>query len=154
VDEIVTVTSDEVANAIMLMLEIEKLVVEGAAATPLAALINNRLPQLKDKTVVSIVSGGNIDVNLLSRIIDQGLVFDGRVARIETVIQDRPGKLENLLTVFRQSGANILEVSHHRLSPRASIGQVGVSITIETRNKDHLEQIEQDLKEQNYTLSA
>jgi threonine dehydratase len=152
VDEIVTVTSDEVANAIMLMLEIEKLVVEGAAATPLAALINNRLPQLKGKTVVSIVSGGNIDVNLLSRIIDQGLVFDGRVARIETVIQDRPGNLENLLTIFRQSGANILEVSHHRLSPRASIGQVGVSITIETRNKDHLEQIEQDLKKQNYTL--
>ncbi len=117
-------------------------------------MINNRLPQLKDKTVVSVVSGGNIDINLLSRIIDQGLVFDGRVARIETVIQDRPGNLENLLTVFRQSGANILEVNHHRLSPRASIGQVGVSITIETRNKDHLDRIEQDLVRQNYTLLA
>lgn len=152
VDEVVTVSSDEVANAIMLMLEIEKLVVEGAAATPLAALINNRLPQLAGKTVVSIVSGGNIDVNLLSRIIDQGLAFDGRVARLETVVEDRPGNLEGLLTVFRQAGANILEVNHHRLSPRAPIGQVGVSITIETRDKAHLGEIEAALKSFGYPL--
>lgn len=152
VDEVVTVSSDEIANAIMLMLEIEKLVVEGAAAAPLAALINNRLPQLAGKTVVSIVSGGNIDVNLLSRIIDQGLAFDGRVARLETVIEDRPGNLEGLLTVFRQAGANILEVNHHRLSPRAPIGQVGVSITIETRDKLHLGEIEAALKNFGYLL--
>lgn len=152
VDEIVAVTSDEVANAIMLMLEIEKTVVEGAAATPLAALINNRLPQLKGKTVVSVVSGGNIDVNLLSKIIDQGLVFDSRVARYETVIQDRPGRLEQLLGVFRQSGANVLDVVHHRLSPRAPIGQVGVSVTVETRDKKHLDDITQALTAKKYTL--
>ena len=140
------------ANAIMLMLEIEKLVVEGAAATPLAALVNNRLPQLKGKTVVSVVSGGNIDVNLLSKIIDQGLVFDGRIGRIETVIQDKPGKLENLLTVFRIEGANILEVNHHRTSPDAPIGEVGVSVTVETRDRDHLDTIIEALKNGGYPI--
>jgi threonine dehydratase len=152
VDEVVAVTSDEIANAIMLMLEIEKLVIEGAAAAPLAALVNKRLPHLEGKHVVSIVSGGNIDVNMLSRVIDQGLSFDGRVARIGTVIQDRPGNLETLLTVFRQAGSNILEVHHHRLSPRAPIGQVGVSITVETRDKTHLRQIESALNEQGYPV--
>ena len=152
VDEVVSVTSNEVANAIMLMLEIEKLVVEGAAATPLAALINHRLPQLKGKKVASIVSGGNIDVNLLSKIIDQGLTFDGRVARLETVVQDRPGNLEALLTVFTQAGANVLEVNHHRLSPRAPIGQVGVSITVETRDQTHLGEIRQSLAAKGYSL--
>lgn len=152
VDEIVSVTSDEIANAIMLMLEIEKLVVEGAAATPLAALLNNRLPQLKGKTVVSIVSGGNIDVNLLSRIIDQGLAFDGRVARIQTVVQDRPGNLEQLLTIFRHKGANILEVHHHRLSPTAPIGQVGVTVTLETRDREHQKEIISALEQTNYPI--
>jgi threonine dehydratase len=152
VDEIVTVSSDEIANAIMLMLEIEKLVVEGAAAAPLAALINNRLPQLKGKTVVSIVSGGNIDVNLLSRIIDQGLAFDGRVAKLETMVQDRPGHLETLLTVFREQGANVLEITHHRLSPRAPIGQVGVSVTLETRDGEHLAKIKSVLEARSYHL--
>jgi len=152
VDDVVTVSSDEIANAIMLMLEIEKLVVEGAAATPLAALVNNRLPHLKGKTVVSVVSGGNIDVNLLSKIIDQGLVFDGRIGRIETVIQDKPGKLENLLTVFRIEGANILEVNHHRTLPDAPSGEVGVSVTVETRDRDHLDTIKQALTNDGYPI--
>ncbi len=152
VDEVVSVSSDEIANAIMLMLEIEKLVVEGAAATPLAALLNNRLPHLKGKTVVSVVSGGNIDVNLLSRIIDQGLSFDGRVARIQTVVQDRPGNLEQLLTTFRHQGANVLEVHHHRLSPTAPIGQVGVTVTVETRNRAHQEEIIQALQKNHYPI--
>ena len=138
----------------MLMLEIEKLVVEGAAATPLAALVNNRLPQLKGKTVVSVVSGGNIDVNLLSRIIEQGLAFDGRVSRVETVIRDRPGMLEALLSIFRHAGANVLEINHHRLSPNAPIGQVGVSITLETRDRSHLEEIETALVAGGYPIMS
>jgi len=154
VDEVVSVSADEIANAIMLMLEIEKLVVEGAAATPLAALVNNRLPQLKGKTVVSVVSGGNIDVNLLSRIIEQGLAFDGRVSRVETVIRDRPGMLEALLSIFRHAGANVLEINHHRLSPNAPIGQVGVSITLETRDRSHLEEIETALVAGGYPIMS
>ena len=152
VDEMVSISSDEIANAIMLMLEIEKLVVEGAAAAPLAALLNKKLPQLNGKTVVSVISGGNIDVNLLSRIIDRGLAFDGRVARIQTVVQDRPGNLEQLLTIFRHKGTNILEVHHHRLSPTAPVGQVGVTVTVETRNRAHQEDIIRALRESNYPI--
>ena len=152
VDEVVSVSSDEIANAIMLMLEIEKLVAEGAAATPLAALLNNRISGLEGKTVAAVISGGNIDVNLLSRIIDRGLAFDGRIARIETVVQDRPGHLEQLLTIFRLQGANILEVSHHRLSPRAPIGQVGVAVTLETRDAAHVQEITKALEDRQYPL--
>ena len=150
VDELVSVSADEIANSIMLMLEIEKMVVEGAAATPLAALVNRKLPSLEGKTVVSIISGGNIDVNLLSRIIDQGLAFDGRVARIRTVLRDKPGMLESLLGVFRAAGANVLEVNHERFSSAASIGQISVSVTLETRDKSHLGEIETALASQGY----
>ena len=88
----------------------------------------------------------------MSRIIDQGLAFDGRVARIQTVVQDRPGKLEQLLTTFRHQGANVLEVHHHRLSPTAPIGQVGVTVTVETRDRAHQEDIIRALQEGNYPI--
>lgn len=152
VDEVVSVTSDEIANAVMLMLEIEKLVVEGAAATTLAALVNRKLPGLGGKRVVSVISGGNMDVNLLSRIIERGLTFDGRVARIESVVPDRPGGLEQFLGVIRELGANVLEVHHHRFTSLAPIGQVGIAIVIETRDKSHLRQIEAALKEKSYEI--
>lgn len=150
VDDIVCVTSEEIANAIMLMLEIEKLVIEGAAAVTLAALLNNRVPQLRGKKVVSIISGGNIDVNLLSKIINRGLTFDGRIAKLDSVITDRPGELEQLLGIFREAGANILEVHHHRFSASAPIGQIGVSITIETRDQAHIDEITTLLEKRGY----
>ncbi len=150
VDEMVSVTSDEIANAIMLMLEIEKLVIEGAAAVPLAALLNRRVPQVSGKKVLSVISGGNIDVNLLSRIINRGLGFDGRIARFDTNIPDLPGALEALLGIFREAGANVLEVHHHRFSGSAPIGQIGVSITIETKDQLHIDEIGALLRERGY----
>ncbi len=150
VDDMVVVSSDEIANAIMLMMEIEKSVVEGAGAVPIAALLNNRLPSLKGKRVLSVISGGNIDVNLLSKIINHGLSFDGRIANLRTVIPDRPGGLEKLLGIFRESGANVLEVHHHRFSSDAPIGQVGVSITVETRNESHIDELKKVLAERGY----
>ncbi len=152
VDEIVSVSSDEIANAVMLMLEIEKLVIEGAAAVTLAALLNNRVPQLQGKKVVSIISGGNIDVNLVSKIINRGLTFDGRMVTLNSMIIDRPGALESLLGIFSEAGANILEVHHHRFSGSAPIGQIGVSITIETSDQDHIEQIKSLLDATGYSL--
>jgi len=152
VDEIVRVTSDEIANAVMLMLEIEKLVIEGAAAVTLAALLNNRVPQLQGKKVVSIISGGNIDVNLVSKIINRGLTFDGRMVTLNSMIIDRPGALESLLGTFSEAGANILEVHHHRFSGSAPIGQIGVSITIETRDREHIERIKSLLNGKGYSL--
>ena len=150
VDDIVCVSSDEIANAVMLMLEIEKLVIEGSAAVTLAALINNRLPQLRGKKVVSIISGGNIDVNLLSKIINRGMSFDGRIAKFDSKVMDRPGALETLLGIFRGSGANILEVHHHRFSGAAPIGQIGVSITVETRDKSHVDSLKAELAHHGY----
>lgn len=141
VDDLVTVSTDEIANAIMLMLEIEKLVIEGAAAVTLAALLNDRVPQVHGKRVLSVISGGNIDVNLLSKIINRGLAFDGRVAEFDTTIRDEPGALEMLLGIFRELGANVLEVDHHRFSSHAPMGQIQVSVTVETRNQAHIDQI-------------
>lgn len=150
VDDMVSVSSDEIANAIMLMLEIEKLVIEGAAAVTLAALLNHRVPGIKGKKVLSIISGGNIDVNLLARIINRGLSFDGRVAALNVNIRDEPGSLEQLLGIFREMGANVLEVQHHRFFGNAPIGEIGVSITIETRNREHIEEIKALLSERGY----
>lgn len=154
VDDMVSVTSDETANAIMLMLEIEKTVIEGAAAVTLAALLNNRLPHLAGKKVVSVISGGNIDINFLAKIINRGLTFDGRIVKLDSVILDRPGALEEMLGVFRQSGANVLEVSHHRYASDAPIGQIDVSITVETRDKSHIEELKTLLAARGYPVKA
>ncbi|HIG39110.1 MAG: threonine ammonia-lyase [bacterium] len=151
VDDIVTVSSDEIANAIMLMLEIEKTVIEGAAAVTLAALLNHRLPWLHGKRVLSVISGGNIDVNVLSKIINRGLSHDGRIVKLESIIADRPGALETLLGIFRESGANVLEVHHHRFSGQAPVGQIGISITVETRNQHHIDQLKALLNTRGYS---
>ena len=150
VDDMVTVSTDEIANAIMLMLEIEKLVIEGAAAVTLAALLNGRVDGIGGKTVLSVLSGGNIDVNLLSKIINRGLAFDGRVAQLDTTIRDEPGALEKLLGIFREQGANVLEIQHHRFSSSAPIGQIRVSVTAETRNQEHIDEIQTMLAQRGY----
>ena len=153
VDDMISVTSDEIANAIMLTMEIEKIVIEGAAAVTVAALLNQRLPSLQDgsgKKILSILSGGNIDVNLLSRIINRGMAFDGRVFEFELVINDRPGSLESILGIFRESGANVVEVHHHRFASHASIGQIAVSITVETRDQTHIDQLRAIIQDRGY----
>ncbi|MEX0942381.1 MAG: threonine ammonia-lyase [Pseudomonadales bacterium] len=152
VDDMVSVTSDEIANAIMLMLEIEKYVVEASGAVPLAALVNQRVTEIEGKKVLCIVSGGNIDVNVLSKIINRGLAFDGRITKLETVIPDRPGALEKILGTFRESGANVLEIHHHRFSSDAPIGQIGISITIETRDTPHIQEIKSVLLDRGYKV--
>lgn len=154
VDDIVSVSSDEIANAIMLMLEIEKIIIEGAAAVTLAALVNQKLPDLLGKKTVSLLTGGNIDVNVLSKIINRGLTFEGRIARLDSVIRDRPGALEKLLGIFREAGANILEVNHHRFSSDTPIGQIRVSVTMETRDHAHVTQIRKLLEERDYQVTG
>ncbi|MFN3235668.1 MAG: threonine ammonia-lyase [Pseudomonadales bacterium] len=154
VDHLVAVSSDEIANAIMLMLEIEKTVVEASAAVTIAALLNDRVPELKGKKTLSIISGGNIDVNMLAKIINRGLSFDGRVVRLSSVIADRPGGLEELLGIYRELGANVLEVQHHRFSSQAPVGQIGVSVTVETRNQAHIDEINETLQHRGYPTTA
>ena len=140
VDEIVTVNEREIANAVLLLLEIEKTVAEGAAAVPLAALVNKKIP-VTGKNVGLVVSGGNIDMNLISRIIETGLVQDGRLSRFAIVISDRPGSLARLAQRVADLGANILQITHSRSFGQMAIGETEVELILETAGPEHLERI-------------
>jgi len=150
VDEMVTVTEDEIANAILLLLEIEKITVEGAGAVTLAALLNRKVPDQDGKRILCVLSGGNIDVNILARIIARGLAFDGRTMRLTVVLQDVPGALMDVLKVFYENGANVLDVDHHHYMPSEHFGQISVSFTLETRDREHIDQIRKSLDASGY----
>ena len=140
VDEIVTVSEGEIANAVLMLLEIEKTVAEGAAATPLAALVNRKV-SLSGKNVGLIVSGGNIDMNLMARIIEKGLIQDGRLTRLSVVISDRPGSLARLAQQLAALGANILQINQTRGFGQTVIGETAVELTLEITGREHLETI-------------
>jgi threonine dehydratase len=151
VDEIVTVTEGEIANAVLLLLEIEKTVAEGAAAAPLAALINKKV-NLIGKNVALIVSGGNIDVNLISRIIEKGLIQDGRLSRFSVVIRDRPGNLARLSQRLADLDANILQIGQSRGFGRIAIDQTVVELVIETGGLDHVQRIRSELSKDGFQV--
>ena len=134
VDDIILVDEEEIAASIMLLLEIEKTLVEGAGAAPLAALTYRDLP-LKDKRVVLLLSGGNIDINILSRIIERGLIKDGRMVRLRIEMLDHPGQLAVISTVIAKQRANVLEVYHNRSFMNAPMGKTFLDITLETKEK-------------------
>jgi len=138
VDDVVTVSEEELANAILLLLEIEKTVVEGAGAAPLAALLNRPLG-LAGASVVLVLSGGNIDVTMLSRIIDRGLVKDGRLVRLRVMLRDRPGELARLTAAIAEARANILHIEHDRAFSHAAIGETDVELTLETSGRAQIE---------------
>ncbi len=140
VDEIVTVGEEELANAILLLLEIEKTVVEGAGAAPLAALVNRPLG-LRGARVALVLSGGNIDVTMLSRIIERGLVKDGRLVRVGVVLRDRPGALARLTALVAEDRANILHIEHDRAFSPTAIGDTEVELTLETSGRDHVDRV-------------
>lgn len=140
VDQIITVDDEEISWAILMMLERSKLVVEGAGAVGLAALIHNRC-SLAGKRVAVVLSGGNIDVNVISMIIERGLVKAGRYLRLRTLVTDKPGSLQKLLSVLADSGANVISIVHDRIKPNVPIKQAEVDITLETRNARHIEEI-------------
>jgi threonine dehydratase len=153
VDDIVTVDEEEIANAILLLLEREKTVVEGAGAVPVAALLHDRIPSARGKRVAMVLSGGNIDVNVLSRVIERGLVKDGRRIRLVVRVQDRPGFLARLMATVAELGANVVEVYHHRaFATGAAVYETEVELTLETRGHDHMEGILRALKETGYQL--
>ena len=140
VDEVVTVDDEEIAEAILALLEQEKTVAEGAGAAPLAALLHRELGVV-DRTVVLVIGGGNIDVNLLSRIIDRGLAKSGRIMLTRVTLPDRPGSLAQLLAIIAEHEANILRVDHERNAARLDLGQASVEIQAETRGFEHVAQI-------------
>jgi threonine dehydratase len=151
VDEIVTVSEGELARAILLLLENEKTVVEGAAAATLAALLNRPL-QLKGQTVVLLLSGGNIDVNVIARVIEKGLVQEGRLARISLIVTDRPGALARVSTLIANQGANIQEIVHTRGFSRAEIGESEITLTLETFGTAHIAEVLTALRAEGYQV--
>ena len=148
-DRVVTVAEEEIANAILLLLEIEKTVVEGAGAVPLAALANRRVA-LEGRTVALVISGGNIDVNVIARIIERGLVKDGRLVRLRVRLRDRPGALARLTALVAEARANVLRIEHDRAFSRAPVGDTEVELTLETSGPPQIEAIKRHLAEAGY----
>jgi threonine dehydratase len=151
VDDIVLVSEDSIAMAILLFLERKKLVVEGAGAVPLAALIENK-ERFKGKRIVLVVSGGNIDFTLIDRIIRKGLVSSGRIGTFDVIVRDMPGSLHALTGLIASNGGNILNVVHDRFAEDVSIGKAKLVFTIETRGRSHLDEIIYNLAEEGYEL--
>ncbi len=152
VDEVVSVTEDDIALAILRMVELEKTVVEGAAATPLAAMMSGRLPKLRGKKVVLVVCGGNIDPAILSRVIEKGLVHDGRLTRFTAVISDRPGGLARLAGVIAASGASIKDITHDRAFSGPDVSAVHAVCTVETRDRNHVRELHRALRKNDFPL--
>ncbi len=149
VDSIVTVNEEEIANAVLMLSERAKLIVEGAGAVPLAALLNEKLPY-QGKNLVVILSGGNIDVNTLAQIIERGLVQAGRRIKINTQLEDKPGQLHQLLGVLAELGANIVNIYHHRGKMGIELGVAEVELDLETRDLEHTQRIYKYLNEKGY----
>jgi threonine dehydratase len=152
VDDIVAVSEDEIAHAVHVLLEHQKLVAEGAGATPLAAVLSGKLPLSASDITVLVLSGGNIDVNLVERIIARGLVTDGRLARLAVTLPDRPGNLARLTRIVAQAGANVLDVSHRRAHADISVRDVGIALQLETRGRDHVTAIIDELRHAGVTV--
>ena len=151
VDQLVTVSDDEIANAVLMMIETDKSVVEGAGAAPLAALLHNRVG-LRGKTTVLIVSGGNIDVNVLSRIIDRGLVKTGRLVRLRVTVKDRPGSLADITAHMARLEANVLHVYHDRAFAHARLDETSVEFALELRGAGHAQEVVRELDKAGYQV--
>ena len=146
VDEIVTVNDDEISTAILALIEQHKLIAEGAGAVAVAAALFNKVP-IKGKKAICLVSGGNIDVTILSRVIGRGLQKSGRSYTMTIELVDKPGQLQHVSEIIASTGANVVSVHHERVSHTADINGCYLRLEMETRNQDHIDQIQ-------YTLTA
>ena len=151
VDELVLVDEEEIAEAILLLLEQEKTVAEGAGAVGLAALMHERLP-VQGKRVAVVLSGGNIDVNLMARIIDRGLVKTGRLARFELSVPDEAGTLARIAQAVAVTRANILEINHDRTFSGGELGETTIELVLETFGFDHVDQVRASLSSAGYRV--
>lgn len=151
VDDIVTVSEDEICAAILQLLEKEKVVAEGAGATSVAAVMFNKVP-VKGKKVVCIVSGGNIDVTILNRVVERGLAKSGRIAIVNVELDDKPGKLVEVASVIAKAGANITNVYHDRNSDSEKVNSCILRVICETRNQEHVAAINNALRESGFKL--
>jgi threonine dehydratase len=151
VDEMIAVGEDEIASAILMLMERKRIVVEGAGATPLAALLSKRW-KTRAKKIVLLISGGNIDFHLLDRILEKGLAQTGRLVRMSILLRDVPGALAKLTALVGQHRANILHIIHERAARDIPIGFSKVILMLETRGPDHIQEIKRGLGSERYSL--
>lgn len=153
VDDIITVTDDEIASAILTLMEKQKLVTEGAGALSVAAAMYNKLP-IQGKKTVCILSGGNIDVNIISRVINRGLLNSGRLSHLTIELLDKPGQLRDVSSIIAQYGANVIRVRHNQGGSNTDINDCFLKISLETRNQEHFEQIQKALIAKGYKITS
>ena len=151
VDEIVTVDDDEIAQAILLLMERGKMVAEGAGATAVAAIMSRKF-DVSGK-VVAVISGGNIDVTMISRIIEKGLLRAGRVSKLRILMQDRPGQLEQVSRLIAGAGANVMAVHHDRTDVDLDIRDAILEITMETQDREHAQRVIKALREAGFKVN-
>lgn len=151
VDEVVTVTDDEISTAILTLIERQKLIAEGAGAVAVAAALFNKLP-IQGKKVVCLVSGGNIDVTILSRVINRGLQKAGRSADLVLELADKPGQLREVSKLIAELGANVISVFHDRSDQNIDINSCFLRIGLETRDQQHVDEIKAALTRAKYKI--
>jgi threonine dehydratase len=152
VDDIVTVTDEQVSAAILALIERQKLIAEGAGAVSLAAVMFGKIPDVKGKKVVSLISGGNIDVTILSRVINRGLLMSGRTCSLTLELIDRPGQLLEVSSIIAKCGGNVTAVLHERSNEGSDINGCYLKISIETRNFEHIQEIRDALTKHGFKL--
>ena len=151
VDDVVTVTEDEIATAILTLMEKQKLVAEGAGAVSVAAVMFDKVP-VKGKKVVCVVSGGNIDVNILSRVVTRGLVTTGRNATLQIALEDKPGQLLGVSSIISRCGGNVVSVHHERSDANMAVASCFLKIGMETRDFEQIEEIRQELTKAGFKI--
>ncbi|MDD3428688.1 MAG: threonine ammonia-lyase [Oscillospiraceae bacterium] len=151
VDEVVTVTEDEIAAAVLALIEKQKLIAEGAGAVAVAAAMFNKV-DIKGKKAICLVSGGNIDVNILNRVITRGLVMAGRNSMLTIALEDKPGQLQGVSEIVSNCGGNVVSVHHDRADTNMAINSCFLRIGMETRNHEHVEEIKQALTKAGFKL--
>lgn len=151
VDEIVTVNDDEISTAILTMLEQQKMIAEGAGAVSVAAVMFNKIP-VKGKKVCCVVSGGNIDVTILSRVIKRGLLMTGRNLSINIELLDKPGQLTTVSRIISELGGNVITVHHERANAGSDVNGCFLRLEVETKNFDHIKQIKESLIKAGFKL--
>ena len=154
VDEIVAVSDSQIASAMVLLLERAKTLVEGAGAVPIAALLEDAFEYHEDEVIVPVLSGGNIDLNLLTTVLSRGLVDRGRFVKLRTVMKDRPGALEEFLDIVAESGANIYEINHDRARQSFAIDATEIELDLETRGHEHVEAMLEKLRNAGFQVEV
>ena len=152
VDEVVEVTDEEIARAIFFCVQNNRLVVEGAGGAALAAQLAKKISFDPDEVVCTVLSGGNIDANLLARVLEQVLVKQGRYIMLKVLVLDRPGMLAALLAAAAECHANVIEVFHRRAMWLAPLGRVGIEMLLEVRDNDHAREVKKHLEMKGYNV--